>query len=372
MAQRKTSSKKSSSSSSRKGSAASSRGNSSSNGSSTLRKVKLFKKQNGKWTLNWPVIIAFAVLLSIYLIVSLFNGRDLGQWKDGWDELQGNVSSSVAGLSGELSGSSESESTPAMADLADTVRVHFIDVGQGDSMLIEGDGQAVLIDAGENDKGEIVTAYLKGAGVEQLDIAVGTHPHSDHIGGLDVVIENIPVTEVWMPELPDSIVPTTRTYEDLLDAIDAADTQDYIVGPGDSAQICGGTLEVLGPVASYTDLNDMSLVIRFTYGEKSFLFTGDMEKTAEADLLAAGTDLDADVLKMGHHGSSTSSGSAFVDAVSPDIYVIEVGEGNDYGHPHKETLALLEERSAEVWRTDLNGHIVMTTDGKTITTTSQK
>lgn len=362
--------------------------------SSATGNVKLFKKQNGKWTLNWPVIIAFAILLSVYLIVSLFNGRNSEQWENGWNDLKDSVSSSVSGLTGELQsglGSGEesaadgssgdvsapvsgdvSSDVPVAEDVPETVRVHFIDVGQGDSILIENGSEAVLIDAGENDKGGIVNAYLKNKGIEKLNIAVGTHPHSDHIGGLDTVLEKVPADEVWQPDIPDSAIPTNRTYEGLLDAIDACGAADYIVGPGDTVKVCGGTLEVLGPVKLYEDLNDASLVLKFTFGEKSFLFTGDMEKPAEADLIASGADLDADVLKMGHHGSSTSSGNAFLEKVSPDVYVIQCGENNDYGHPHREIRQMLKEKNAENWRTDLNGHIVMTCDGKTITTSSQK
>ena len=375
----KTSSSKSSSS--RSGSHYS--GSSSRSSSSGSYNIKLFKKKNGKWTLNWPVIIAFAVLMSVYLIITLFNGRDTDQWQEGWQDLQSNVASSVSGLTDELQSSvssDESASSGSSAEPSDApvvtetaeVRVHFIDVGQGDSILIENGSEAVLIDAGENDKGGIVSSYLSDLGIEKLDIAVGTHPHSDHIGGLDTVLKNIPADEVWQPDIPEKVTPTTRTFKDLLDAIDTCGAKDYIVGPGDTVNICGGTLDVLGPVKGYDDLNDLSLVMKFTYGEKTFLFTGDMEKPAEADLIASGADLDADVLKMGHHGSSTSSGNAFLDLVSADVYVILCGENNDYGHPHREIRDFLKEENAENWRTDLNGHIVMTCDGKTIKTVSQK
>jgi len=245
-------------------------------------------------------------------------------------------------------------------------------VGQGDSILIENGDQAVLIDAGENDKGDEVLAYLDALGIEKLDIAVGTHPHSDHIGGLDTVLKSVPAGEVWQPDMPESVIPTTKTYEDLLDAIDGCGAKDYIVGPGDTVEICGGRFEVLGPTAAYTDLNDLSLVTKFTFGEMSFLFTGDMEKPAEADLIASGADLKADVLKMGHHGSSTSTGAAFADAVDADYYVIQCGTDNDYGHPHREIREFLEEEGAPYWRTDVNGSITMTCDGKTFAVSTQK
>lgn len=364
-----------SSSSGRSGGSAPRKSSSGSHSHSTaaLKNVRLFKKKNGKWTLNWPVIIAFAILLSIYLIVTLFNGSGSGPWKEGWEDLQGNVSSTISGISGELQNSSAPAApVPGGTSLAPTVRVHFIDVGQGDSILIENGEESFLIDAGENDKGDEVLAYLNTLGIEKLDIAVGTHPHSDHIGGLDTVLRSVPAGEVWQPDMPESVIPTTRTYEDLLDAIDACGAKDYIVGPGDAVDLCGGRFEVLGPVALYEDLNDASLVIKFTYGDMSFLFTGDMEKPAEADLLASGADVKADVLKMGHHGSSTSTGAAFADAVDAGYYVIQCGAGNDYGHPHREIKAFLEEEGDPYWRTDEDGSIVMTCDGKSVTVSTEK
>ena len=329
------------------------------------------RSKSSKRALNWGLIAAIALLLSVYLVVTLFYGRGWEGWKDSWNDLRGNVSSMMAGLPEELGSSAETPLVPA-DETVKTVQVHFVDVGQGDCILIQGNGQAVLIDAGENDQGDRVAGYLASVGVTSLDLAIGTHPHSDHIGGLDVVLEQIPAEEVWMPDLPDSLIPTTRTYEDLLDAISETGAEGVLAQPGDSLEICGGLLEVLGPLKDYDNLNDMSLVTKFTYGDKAFLFTGDMEKIPESDLLAAGADLKADVLKMGHHGSSTSSGKAFVQTVNPDIFVIEVGEGNSYGHPHREILALLKELSAEVWRTDLNGNIVMTCDGSSITVSSDR
>lgn len=317
--------------------------------------------------LNWGLIVAIALVISVYLIVTLFNGRSYEGWKDSWDDLWGNFSSMTSGIPDDR----KEGPAPVMAE-GQTVQVTFLDVGQGDSMLIQGNGQAVLIDAGENDQGGRVADYLADYGVERLDLAIGTHPHSDHIGGLDVVLEEIPTREIWMPDLPDSLIPTTRTYTDLLDAMESTGTEGVTAVPGDQMEICGGILEILGPVKTYEDLNDMSLVAKFTFGDTSFLFTGDMEAEAEKDLIASGADLSADVLKMGHHGSSTSSSEAFVDAVNPDIFVIEVGEGNSYGHPHRETLALLREWQREVWRTDLNGNILMVSDGREITVTSER
>lgn len=335
-------------------------------------------KKNGK--LNWAFIVAGAILLSTYLIVVVFNGFDWPGWDDGVSDLKDSASGVVSSVESAWSevkdahGSSPEDlvlDTPG-GSVSGEVRVHFIDVGQGDCMLIEGNGESVLIDAGENDKGDEVLAYLAGVKIEKIDLAFGTHPHSDHIGGMDTVIEGIPVGKLLMPDVPDSIVPTTRTFLSMLDAADAQRTETLFAYPGDSFSVCGGTLSVLGPVEDYKDLNNESLVMRFDFGKTSFLFTGDQESDAEEDLMASGVDVSADVLKIGHHGSSTSTCQDFFDAVSPSIAVIECGEGNDYGHPHRETRQLLDKAGIDVYRTDLNGSIVITSDGEALTVQTEK
>lgn len=240
-------------------------------------------------------------------------------------------------------------------------------------MLIQCGGKNILIDAGENDKGTVVNAYLDKLGIETLDLVIGTHPHSDHIGGLDVVLDAHPVERVILPVLPESMTPTTRTYEDLLKSIQTQGLKITAAKPGKSYSFGTGTLEILGPVKdSYEDLNDFSVVCRFTFGEWSFLFTGDMETDAEADLLDAGTDVSARVLKLGHHGSSTSTSQAFLDAVDPEVCVMEVGEGNSYNHPHRETVQKMDEGGYAVYRTDQNGSIVFVTDGEACSVRTEK
>ena len=330
------------------------------------------KKGNGrsaparrKKGLNWSVIVAAGVLLATYAIVVLFNGFHWPGWQEGWDDLKDSARTLLQAVQSAF-GQLEADTPDGLVldpPAGGEVRVHFIDVGQGDCILIEGSGESVLIDAGENDQGDEVLGYLSAAGIEDIDLAVGTHPHSDHIGGMDTVLEGITVGRLMLSDVPDSIVPTTRTYLDLLDAAEETGTEMFYGYPGDQVSICGGTLTVLGPVEDYDDLNDESLVIRFDYGESSFLFTGDEESGAEEDLLASGTDIGADVLKVGHHGSNTSSSEEFLRAVGPEIAVIECGEGNDYGHPHLEVLERLEAVSAAVYRTDLDGSVVVTADG---------
>lgn len=249
----------------------------------------------------------------------------------------------------------------SLADIPENIdcSVHFIDVGQGDCSLILSDGAAILIDAGENDKGGIVLDYLKKLGITKLDLVIGTHPHSDHIGGLDTVIEGIPVEKVLLPRIPDEIVPTTRTYTDLLAAVADKGLKVTAAKPGDSYTFGVGKLTILGPNRTYDNLNNMSVVCRFDYGIHGFLFTGDMETAAESDVLEQWSDeLPAEVLKVGHHGSTTSTGKAFYRTVNPEYCVILVGDGNDYGHPHAKTLKTLSSNEAEVYRTDFQGSIV--------------
>lgn len=253
------------------------------------------------------------------------------------------------------------------------VSVHFLNVGQSESILIVAPEKTVLIDAGENDSGAYILDYFKQVGTEKLDLAIGTHPHADHIGGMDDVINHIPVGEYWMSEIPDAIVPTTKTFTDLLDALENNAVTTRFAAPGDHYDLGGGAvLTVLGPVRAYADLNNISLVCRLQVDGISFLFTGDMEKDAEKDLLAENIHLKSDVLSIGHHGSNTSSTKEFLSAVSPSVAVISCGLGNRYGHPHEKVLERLGNTSAALYRTDLHGWVVVSTDGREIEITTEK
>lgn len=243
--------------------------------------------------------------------------------------------------------------------------VHFIDVGQGDSILIESAGHAMLVDAGENNQAEAVEAYLRRMNVKKLDYVIGTHPHSDHIGGLDVVIRDFEVEKVIMPPVEH----TTKTFEDVLDAV--ADKGLKITKPvaGDTYELGAASFEIIAPNrGDYgDDLNNWSVGIRLTQGERSFVMAGDAEAGAEADICANGLELSADVLKLGHHGSSTSTSEEFLKAVNPSSAVISCGKDNDYGHPHRETMDLMEKYGITVYRTDQMGTVTVTTDGKKLT-----
>ncbi|HPR40538.1 MAG TPA: ComEC/Rec2 family competence protein [Oscillospiraceae bacterium] len=252
--------------------------------------------------------------------------------------------------------------------------VHFLDTGQSDCILILTEEDTVLIDAGTSDKSGVITDYLEEQGVETIDLLIATHPHADHIGAMADVLQDFEVKEFLMPDIPDEFQPTTRAWEKLLTAVDEEGCVVTVAEPGQEYSLGGGcVLTVLGPVGEYgDDYNDWSVVTRLICGETSFLFMGDAEKDAETDIMSTGAELDSDVLKVGHHGSSSSSGKDFVEAVSPDDAVILCGAGNDYGHPHAETTDLLESMGVQIYRTDLDGTIVMKTDGETITVSTEK
>ena len=241
--------------------------------------------------------------------------------------------------------------------------LHFIDVGQGDSTLIEQDGHFMLLDAGERDKGESVISYLKEQGVTTLDYVIGTHPHSDHIGGMAEVIQSFDVKKVILPAKEH----TTKTYENLLDSIAERKLKVTLPKVGNSYELGNASFRIIAPVSSYgEDLNDWSVGIRLTYGETHFVLCGDAEKKAERDMCRTGEDLSANLLKLSHHGSRTSSSEVFMDRVNPDYGVISCGRNNDYGHPHKETLEMLAKRGIQVLQTDELGTIVAVSDGSGI------
>ena len=253
--------------------------------------------------------------------------------------------------------------TPAPAGGTGNTEVHFIDVGQADSTLIISGGQTMLIDAGTNDMGDTVVSYLKSLGIKKLDYLIGTHPHEDHIGGLDDVISSFETDVVIMPEKQSN----TATFEDVLDAL--IEKQQGLTAPVPGTKYALGdcSFTILAPLEDYGDnMNDWSVGLKLTCGEVSFAFFGDAEKSAEKDILASGADISADVLKVSHHGSDTSTDESFLDAISPTWGVISCGEGNSYGHPCQETLDKLTTAGVELRRTDLHGTIVAITDGKTV------
>lgn len=248
---------------------------------------------------------------------------------------------------------------PAMALEGMPLSVHFVDVGQGDSILIQGpDGATALIDGG-NSNGEAL-AYLQRLGISQLDIVLLTHPHADHVGGLVAVMDALPVGGVWTS----GAYNTTGIFERFLDVIEKEKIPYHEVKTGDTIYLGRLQLEVLYSEPEGRSLNDTSIVLRVAYGQVVFLLMGDAETSTETKLLQIKpTQLRATVLKVGHHGSSTSSSTAFLDAVRPTIAVYSAGARNQYGHPHDSVISQLKAIGATVYGTDVDGSILVTTDG---------
>ena len=246
-----------------------------------------------------------------------------------------------------------------------TMAVSFIDVGQGDSELIQlPDGRNILIDTGENSEYDNLKSYLQSKGVERIDHCIATHPHSDHMGSMASIVEDFEIGEFYMPD----IINDTVSYNRLLDALDEKGIEPNDVTAGDILlEEEGIRAEFLAPAdTEYEDLNNYSAVLRLAYGDTAFLFTGDAETDSEQEMLNAGYELSADVLKVGHHGSRTSSSSAFLDAVNPQYAVISCGKDNDYGHPAAQTIENLEERDITILQTQNEGDIVFLSDGKSV------
>lgn len=266
-----------------------------------------------------------------------------------------------------LSGCVSQETTAAPA-MGDELTVWFLDVGQADAAVLQCGGQTMMIDGGNAADSDYIYAWLQNNGITTIDTMVCTHAHEDHVGGLSGALAYANVEAAYAPVTQAE----TKVFQSFVHQLETQAVSLSIPSPGDTICLGDAKVEFLGPVEAYTNVNNTSLVLRVDYGQTSFLFTGDMEKSAEQDLMDSGAYLAADVLKVGHHGGDTSSGADFLAAVAPDYAVISVGANNDYGHPRVPVLQRLQSEGANVYRTDLLGTICCKSDGQTVTVSFEK
>ncbi len=286
----------------------------------------------------------FSIAAALCLLVDVLADQGL---LPGWDAISDAVGNNVP---------QQSVSVP------DTVTnaVHFIDVGQGDSVLLRSAGHYALIDAGVRDSKEAIFHYLDSLGVTKLDYVIMTHPHADHIGSMAAVLKQYEVGKMLMPNIDNGPEPTTSTYERVLDVLEEKNIPTQQVAVGDTYDLGTGKITILGDGVKTNNLNNISTALRFDADGLSLLATGDGEKEVEEKLLQTERgNLQADVYKAAHHGSSTSNTKEFLQAVAPQLVVISCGKDNSYGHPHKEALESFASVGAEVVRTDESGSVAV-------------
>lgn len=311
------------------------------------------RRKKSKKLINSAVSI---IIVIITLIIALI-------WQN--QEIQNYISNTISNLTSENS-TPENEPISTIQESKNgtktiiigsgdsnnenNLHVYYIDVGQADSILIVNQNQSALIDAGNNEDGENVVNFIKSKGITKLDYVIGTHPHEDHIGGLDDVINNIEVDKIYLPKIQTN----TKTYEDVLQAIQNKNQKISSFNKGDKFTIGDTNLEVM--TESILDKNNLNLssnIIRMEFNGTSFLFTGDAETENEKTITWPQTD----ILKVGHHGSTTSTSQNFLNQIKPKYAIILVGKDNDYGHPNKKILERLENAEVEIFRTDECGTI---------------
>lgn len=247
--------------------------------------------------------------------------------------------------------------------------VHYIDVGQADCALVICDGDAMLIDGGNVGDSRLVASYLKQQGIDNLEYVVCSHAHEDHVGGLSAALSVANAGAVYAPKTGAD----TKAYKDFVNKVKKQGLKIKNPKAGERISIGSAGIEFLGPINERgKETNSTSIVLKITYGNTSFLFTGDAERDEEEEILSSGANLKSTVLKVGHHGSSGSTSYPFLRAVMPQYAVISCEKGNSYGHPHKETMSKLYGAETEIYRTDTQGHIVMSSDGENIEIQTEK
>lgn len=300
------------------------------------------KKNTNKKVVESIISLCIVALLGL---IGIYQG-----WQDTSEVVGGNIQENV------------SKKQVVNLPEGDKLEIYFWDVGQADSILLRNEEQTMLIDAGNNADGKWLVGQLQNIGIAKIDYLIGTHPHEDHIGGLDDVIKNFEIGTIYMPKVQTN----TKTFEDVLDAISEKGLKITTPEVGSKFYVGNAECEIMacgsGTKEEQSNLNLSSIVIRTTYGEQSYLFMGDAEEENELARNWSQTT----VLKVGHHGSDTSSSIAFLNQVKPEISIISVGEDNSYGHPKQAILNRLQEIGSKIYRTDKSGTILLISDGKKI------
>lgn len=291
-----------------------------------------------------------SIITVIILIILTITGNDSQIFKSTTSATNDNVSSEVLDNLENVSIQTGNDCISTIPQ-DNNLRVYCLDVGQGDSILITNNNKTMLIDASTNEMGSRVVKYLNDLGIKKIDYLVGTHPHEDHIGGLDNVIKNFDIGTIYMP----NVVATTKTFEEVIDAISAKKLKVTSPKTGDKFTVGNAECEVMSIRNDKDDYNNCSIVIKMDFNNVSYLFTGDAEESVESSRKWPHID----VLKVGHHGSNTSSSKNFLDQIKPEVALISVGQGNTYGHPTQATLKRLSNIGAKIYRTDENGTILL-------------
>ncbi|HJJ11001.1 MAG TPA: MBL fold metallo-hydrolase [Clostridiaceae bacterium] len=296
-----------------------------------------------------------SIITVIILIILTITGNDSQIFKSTTSATNDNVSSEVLDNLENVSIQTGNDCISTIPQ-DNNLRVYCLDVGQGDSILITNNNKTMLIDASTNEMGSRVVKYLNDLGIKKIDYLVGTHPHEDHIGGLDNVIKNFDIGTIYMP----NVVATTKTFEEVIDAISAKKLKVTSPKTGDKFTVGNAECEVMSIRNDKDDYNNCSIVIKMDFNNVSYLFTGDAEESVESSRKWPHID----VLKVGHHGSNTSSSKKFLEQIKPEVALISVGQGNTYGHPTQATLKRLSNIGAKIYRTDENGTILLIEKGE--------
>lgn len=294
------------------------------------------------------IVIIVAVIIVFYEVLSLFGVIS-------WNKLTSGI--------GIVDGLKKQDSNFA---------VYYLDVGQSDCTIITCDDEVMLIDSGTSNQGYNIRTSLFTLGIEEIDYMVITHQHDDHMGAAAELLSHYSVSNIMMPKIADVSSVNMLSYDNLLEAISENDVNPIPVSGGESFTLGSALVEVLSPIKQDDNLNNMSVVLKVTYGETSFLFLGDSEKEIEKQLLRSGESLSADVLKVGHHGSATSSHESFLEAVNPTYAVISCGDLNSFGHPHSDVINRLLDYDIVPYITSFNGNIIAASDGKNVKMYAEK